>query len=805
MKETQGGKCNEKLLVGYCQFHHLLLALNEKFPAVAELAQKRVDNFIHKDSARHKNETPDLGKLLVMASLCPNLDWKKFMNIMFKESCRRRVLWYLKTSGNLANIDIEDDVYCQKVFEETEVSRGVVAFQVAFLKTFALPKEGQTLSDVLSNYFLRYGQPRSADMAALFKRAKEIVNCKTWAEHLTHVDLKMTGHQLVNHLKSAVAASLKANYHRKQKSWKGKVVCQDFRKGACAGLFRLHGKNATECDNKVTCYLPRGYFKELKEIAKLHQAKVSLPVKASDPITVASDETERLKATKVAIKSAFPYLSLTPMKPEHFDLSYQDVKAQMLSLKNAARKCCVDVKFPREFGFPITTVIGSKQGIQKFHEALQYFLQKPVLRKFSLKEHTLCKRCDMIFPSYHGASASSIGSKAEAINVTLQKHDDSSYAWGGHWSEDDQVIRITKLEADGIWEGLGLEEGMMISNIKPTKKAFLDGEACTFTAQHDCGFVCRFCWPQMAKQNKAFVRSKDSRIAEKAFKARVEKARIANAVKILAKAKEICYFHFKKENVGRHTKLPAAYLTLRAAKVRQGPSLESKEVGIVPKSEVMVEEVIENRARISSPLQGWVSIATKNGLLLDFTSRSFPSLGSAKIYKEALVSYKEEQEKKKVTISKKVAMKKQPVKKQSITWDCKVCGTTGCFASRQSCFKCGAPKSNSVSSGWNHKAKPVLQSGAVSVKSASSSDSGSSKSIPISKPTAPIKAGKSYILNRMAALQESKDRRSKWIANLDANSRVYVDRVDRKNWRARISSPMRGWISTWTKDGRLLK
>merc|ERR1719195_404822 len=300
----------------------------------------------------------------------------------------------------------------------------------------------------------------------------------------------------------------------------------------------------------------------------------------------------------------------------------------------------------------------------------------------------------------------------------------------------------------------------------------------------------------MAKQNRAFLRSKRNRIRLKEQEAKAEAARVVSAAQILAKA---------KENVGRHTKLPAAYMTFRAAKVRQGRSLESEEVGIVPKCEVMVEEVVENRARISSPMKGWVSIATKNGLLLDFTSRSFPSLGSAKVYKEATVSYQEEQKKKKVKVSKKVATKTQPVKKHSITWDCKVCGTTGCFASRQSCFKCGAPKSNSVSSGWNSKAKPVLQSSAVSVKSASSSDSGSSKSIPIAKPAAPIKSGKSYVLNRLAALQQSKDRTSKWIANLNANTRVYVDYVDRKNQRARITSLMRGWISTWTKDGRLLK
>merc|ERR1712241_855458 len=116
------------------------------------------------------------------------------------------------------------------------------------------------------------------------------------------------------------------------------------------------------------------------------------------------------------------------------------------------------------------------------------------------------------------------------------------------------------------------------------------------------------------------------------------------------------------------TKLPAAYLTFRAAKVRQGHSLDSEEVGNIPRCEVMVEEVVENRARISSPMKGWVSIATKNGLLLDFTSRAFPALGSSNVYKEAMVSYQDEQAKKKAAVSKKVAVKKQSVKKQSATW-----------------------------------------------------------------------------------------------------------------------------------------
>merc|ERR550519_2658770 len=280
----------------------------------------------------------------------------------------------------------------------------------------------------------------------------------------------------------------------------------------------------------------------------------------------------------------------------------------------------------------------------------------------------------------------------------------------------------------------------------------------------------------MQKQNKNFFRSKHNRIQAKKHKAKIEKIRAQKVEAVKAKAK-------------RNLELPAPFLTLRNAKVRQAYSLESDEVGIVPRAgEVTVVEIVENRARISSPMKGWMSIATKNGMLLDLinTSRAFPALGAVKVFKEALVTYKEK--KKKETLSKKVA-----VKKQSTTWDCKVCGTTGCFASRNSCFKCGAPKSNSVNSVWISKGKQSVQSSAMSVKSASSSDSGSSKSMPISKPVAP-KSGKTYLLKRVAALQRSKDRSSKWIANLNSNSKIYVDYVDSKTWRARITSPMRGWI-----------
>jgi len=299
MQETQGGKCNEKLLTGYTQFHHILLTLNEEFPEVAELAQKRVKNFISSEAYRHKKDTPDLGKLLVMASLCPGLNWKKFQRVMFVECSRRRVLWYLKDCPALASISHDDEAYCQRVFELTETSRCVVAFQMAFLQTLALPKEGQTLKDVLSSYYLRYGQPRSADIESLFKQAKAIVHCKTWKMHLQQCGLSMGGQELARILKASVDRSLKAGYHRGSGSNGWGSLGQKRGNPAGLGMFRGTTTSALQLDHTARFYLPKKYHPKLKAIIKKVQGtKIHLPTVQSMPITIGAYEQECLRTSR---------------------------------------------------------------------------------------------------------------------------------------------------------------------------------------------------------------------------------------------------------------------------------------------------------------------------------------------------------------------------------------------------------------------------------------------------------------------------------------------------------------------------
>merc|ERR1711963_1164677 len=65
--------------------------------------------------------------------------------------------------------------------------------------------------------------------------------------------------------------------------------------------------------------------------------------------------------------------------------------------------------------------------------------------------------------------------------------------------------------------------------------------------------------------------------------------------------------------------------------------------------------------------------------------------------------------------------------------------------------------------------------------------------------------GRSYTLARDAIIRAGIKRDSRYITTLTQESVVYVEKVFPKAHRAKITSPVRGWISTWTKNGRLLQ
>jgi len=207
--------------------------------------------------------------------------------------------------------------------------------------------------------------------------------------------------------------------------------------------------------------------------------------------------------------------------------------------------------------------------------------------------------------------------------------------------------------------------------------------------------------------------------------------------------------------------------------------------------------------------------------------------------------------------------KENPARKQAGDWSCPTC-KAHCFASRSSCFKCGTqnPKNVTVTFLAEHvftgkgkqdviakaktdfavqqqkerkqqaalrkfeqqrKAAEKLRAKAAHEVHDASTDSGSvtseSTAITVRSSNAYFRGGRSYWLLRNGCVREkevlkrdaieafgakkARFYKNKEVDSLPVGTRVYVEKV--VGTRAKITSPIRGWISTTTARGDLLK
>jgi len=85
---------SEKAMQGYCRFHQLLVHICNERPAIRELAETKVHNFIKNPRSRHKKGgTPDLGRLLVMLSVSDKYGWEDIKRPFFEEVTVRQQKW----------------------------------------------------------------------------------------------------------------------------------------------------------------------------------------------------------------------------------------------------------------------------------------------------------------------------------------------------------------------------------------------------------------------------------------------------------------------------------------------------------------------------------------------------------------------------------------------------------------------------------------------------------------------------------------------------------------------------------------
>jgi len=179
---------SEKILIGFCAFHHLLLAFALEIPEIRDIATKKVKEFISSPNARNKNACPDFGKFLPLF-LISDIPWENDQHagrFCVSELFTRNAMWILKQHQGLENPKIDDN-RVKKSWAPSEVGLKLTCFQIRYLLEVGRPLPGgsESLEDGWKRLNSLLGRPNAkmtSDFQATVKRVQAIPDYVTWFE-----------------------------------------------------------------------------------------------------------------------------------------------------------------------------------------------------------------------------------------------------------------------------------------------------------------------------------------------------------------------------------------------------------------------------------------------------------------------------------------------------------------------------------------------------------------------------------------------------------------------------------------------
>eukprot|EP00761_Pharyngomonas_kirbyi_P011781 gb/GECH01011807.1/.p1 GENE.gb/GECH01011807.1/~~gb/GECH01011807.1/.p1 ORF type:complete len:1284 (+),score=343.94 gb/GECH01011807.1/:1-3852(+) len=202
-----------RVLRGYCAFHRLFLLFVSEFPELKERAQKQVKEFIQSKEARHKDNTPNLGEMLALLSIC-DFTWDQLRDAYLEESQTRNVFWILAKYPELEfeNRHITDDDRLKYSFEVTKVGQRLLLFHIFFLRHVACP-QNKNQEQIAKEYDVSYGHPSQAIEDMFTKTIEEIENIEDYQTFFKSVGAPKSREEIAQLLKESICRSREARYH----------------------------------------------------------------------------------------------------------------------------------------------------------------------------------------------------------------------------------------------------------------------------------------------------------------------------------------------------------------------------------------------------------------------------------------------------------------------------------------------------------------------------------------------------------------------------------------------------------------
>lgn len=202
---------SERALLGYCSFHHMLLALCQRHPSIAKVATEKVKAFVQ--GQRDKSKVPDLGQLVVYMTLAEGSTWQQVMSAIMDEAQVRGVLWVLRSCPWLGHRGVSDEELRSSTLKHRLTSCKLLMFQAHFLRSIARPG-GEPPQRSLVRYNRQFGQPTDLQKEELVLATRQILQVSTWSQVFRALGLSVPApDSLARSLRDAMVRSAALGYH----------------------------------------------------------------------------------------------------------------------------------------------------------------------------------------------------------------------------------------------------------------------------------------------------------------------------------------------------------------------------------------------------------------------------------------------------------------------------------------------------------------------------------------------------------------------------------------------------------------
>lgn len=215
---SKDDKCNvvprhvsERALLGYCSFHHMLLALCHKHPSIAHVASKKLQAFAR--GQRDKSQVPDVGQLVVYMTVAEGFRWQEMFSAIVDECHVRGVLWTLRAAPRLGMRGVPDQEILSSTLKQRLTSFRLLMFQAHFLRSIARPN-AELPQQGLHRYHRQFGQPTELQKEELAHATRQILQVDTWTQVYRALGLQPPSpDDLAQQLRQAMVRSAKLGYH----------------------------------------------------------------------------------------------------------------------------------------------------------------------------------------------------------------------------------------------------------------------------------------------------------------------------------------------------------------------------------------------------------------------------------------------------------------------------------------------------------------------------------------------------------------------------------------------------------------